>query len=95
MLTGCQETQETYENGVPTYFLEPEGYVIAHVRSVNATLIYKGKYGYILEEDYQAYLNGKVDGVLIVKHPYEEGKETNIPYREIESITIGEYEDLR
>ena len=92
IFAGCQKT---YENGVPTYFLEPEGYVIATVRSVNATLRYSGKYGYILEEDYQKYLDGKTDGILIVKHPYEKGKETNIKYSEIESITIGEYRDLR
>lgn len=92
MLTGCQET---YDNGVPKYFLEPDGYVIASVRSKNATAIYVGKYGYILEEDYQKYLNGEQDGILVVKHPYEEGKEASIPYNEIESINIGEYKDYR
>lgn len=90
--SGCQNKQE---NGVPTYFLEPEGYLIAEVRVSDATLFYEGAYGYILEEDYQAFLNGQRDGVLIVKHPYEEGKEKAVLYGEITSITIGNYKDMR
>ena len=93
-LIGC-EKQTNHANGAPGYFLEPDGYVIASIRSVNHTWYYQGKYGYILPEDYQAFLNGKIDGVLIVKHPYEEGKETTIGYKDIESITLGEYKDLR
>ena len=90
--SGCQNKQE---NGVPTYFLEPEGYLIAEVRVSDATLFYEGAYGYILEEDYQAFLNGRRDGVLVVKHPYEEGKEKAVLYGEITSITIGNYKDMR
>lgn len=92
MLSGCEKK---HENGVPAYFLEPDGYVIASVRSKNATFYYRGKYGYILEKDYKAYLNGKLDGILVIKHPYQKEKETTIPYSEIESININEYIDYR
>lgn len=94
MLVGCSET--TYhENGVPTYFLEPEDHVIAKVYLVQDGLFSKFHYGYITNEDYQAYLDGTLTGVLIIKHPYEEGREVsqNIDY--IKSIVIGKYEDYR
>ena len=89
---GCDWIQRVtyYENGVPTYFLEPDGYVIAYVDEISIYNIY----GYILEEDYKAYLDGKMDGVLVIKHPYEEGREVYVPYREIKSIEIGVYKDL-
>ena len=93
ILTGCSAT---YENGVPTYFLEPEGYIIAKVEVSDSNFVVRHyKYGYILEEDYQSYLDGKMDGILVVKHPYENGKEVTTPFREIIGIEIGIYEDKR
>lgn len=89
---GCVK-QETYENGVPTYFLEPEGYVIAKVK-LNDSNILVGHYlyGYISEEDYQLYLNGNMEGMLVVKHPCEEGREVSTPFREIMTMEVGVYE---
>lgn len=93
MLVGC--VQETYENGVPTYFTEPEGCVIAEI-SVDSSSLFETKlYGYITNEDYQAYLNGTLSGVLVVKNPYENGKEVSTPVNKIKFITIGTYMDIR
>lgn len=96
MLTGCSEI-ETHENGVPIYFLEPEGYIIAKVktRDNSSWLVERFDYGYILEEDYESYLDGNMKGSLVIKHPYEYGKEVSVPYREIMSINIGVYKDYR
>lgn len=95
LLYGCQK-QEYHENGVPTYFLEPEGYVIAVVDvEDNYILANKRLYGYITEEDYNAWLSGTLNDVLIVKHPYENGKEVSAPISEIKTIEIGIYKDLR
>lgn len=95
MLIGCSKV-ETYENGVPTYFLEPDGYIIAYVK-LNDSNFWQTHfmYGYILEEDYQSYLDGKLDGILIIKNPYENNREISTPFREIMSIEIGRYEDYR
>ena len=92
---GCERV--TYhENGVPTYFLEPDGYVIARIEMQDSNILVRHfKYGYILEEDYQAYLDGKMDGFIVIKNPYEEGREVSALYREITSIEIGVYKDLR
>ena len=93
MLTGCVET---YENGVPTYFLEPEGYIIAQVDvEDNYIFAYYGLYGYILEEDYQAYLDGEKEKVLVVKHPYKEEEEISTSFDKIISIKVGTYKDMR
>ena len=91
LLVGCQE-QQYHANGVPIYFLEPDGYIIAEI---DTTSFLDRKYGYISNQDYQSYLDGKDDGILVIKHPYEDGKEVSMPYREIKSISIGEYKDLR
>ena len=94
-LSACSKV-ETYDNGVPTYFLEPEGYVIAKVNyNNNNILVSKYSYGYISDEDYQLYIDGTLNGVLVVKHPYEEGKEVSVPIDNIASIEIGIYLDLR
>lgn len=97
-LTGCGTTQEV-KNEIPSYFLEPDGYIIA---KVSTSTIYRWggtaqifDYGYIKEEDYQAYLDGTLTGVLVIKHPYEEGKEVAEPVENIERIAIGIYEDHR
>lgn len=93
-VTGC-EKQETYPNGVPTYFLEPEGYVIAEIRKTNATLLVSGYYGYISNENYNDYLNGTLSGAVIIKNPYTEGKQIVVYSENIESIEVGGYEDMR
>ena len=96
IFTGCGKPYETYENGVPTYFLEPEGYVIAQVDvEDNYIFAYYGLYGYILEEDYQAYLDGEKEKVLVVKHPYKEGEEISTSFDKIISIKVGTYRDMR
>lgn len=94
MLVGCSEI--TYhENGVPTYFLEPEGHVIAEVDILGDGLFGNFHYGYITNEDYQAYLDGTLTGVLVIKHPYDEGKSVSTSVNLIESIQVGVYEDYR
>lgn len=98
-LAGCGTTQEISQDEVPSYFLKPDGYVIARVykdtayRWYGTTLIYDC--GYITEEDYQAYLNETLTGILIIKHPYDEGKEVAEPVENIKCIEIGTYEDHR
>ena len=94
-LVGCGSKQETYSNGVPTYFLEPDGYVIAKVVTDHNFFETEGVYGYIKDEDYQAYIDGNLTGNLVVKHPYEEEKEIAVSADDIDYINIGIYEDLR
>lgn len=90
ILTGCASTH-THENGAPIYFLEPDGYIIASIDIEG----YKFLYGYILEDDYQSYLHGELDGVLVVRHPYKNGRETSVSTKEIIYITVGVYKDYR
>lgn len=87
------EKIEYYDNGVPTYFLEPDGYVIAEV-SLDDGFFGHFLYGYILEEDYQSYLDGTLE-TLIVLNPYEEGKHISTTVNKIDFINVGEYEDYR
>lgn len=95
MLIGCSEV-ETHANGVPTYFLEPEGHIIAKVKVVDDSFWYdRYLYGYITEEDYASYLNGSLNKILIVKNPYEEGKQITTMPQQIISIEVGVYKDLR
>ncbi|MDE6433538.1 MAG: hypothetical protein K2L07_04855 [Lachnospiraceae bacterium] len=93
-LTGCIQ-EETYEKGVPTYFLEPEGYIIATVDLNDGNVFGSFLYGYIAEEDYQSYLEGTLSNSLIVKNPYVEGKETSTSIENINYIEIGVYKDYR
>lgn len=93
MLIGCG--QETYQNGVPTYFLEPEGYIIAKIDLVNDGIFGTFLYGYISKEDYQSYLDGTFSNSLTVKNPYEEGKEISTPIDKINYIKTGVYKDYR
>lgn len=100
MLVGCDNTTNTtyYDNGVPTYFLEPEGYIIARVdinSSKDTFLTRHYLYGYITKEDYQSYLDGTLTNSLIVKHPYETGKEISTTVDKIQCIEIGIYKDIR
>jgi len=53
LLTGCG--QKTYENGVPTYFVEPDGYIIAEIKCDTNGLFLKNYYGYISENDYDDF----------------------------------------
>ena len=93
----CIFNEPTYDNGVPKYFLEPDGYVIAKIRSEYDYhgLLNSFAYGYIKEEDYESYINGKLTGTLVIKNPYEEGKQSVRPVDKITSIEIGVYEDYR
>ena len=95
MLTGCNEAT-CHENGVPSYFLEPEGHIIVKIDILSDDILTdEYLYGYITNEDYQAYLNGELKGVLVVKHPYEEGKSVITNVDMIESMQVGVYEDCR
>lgn len=79
-------------NEISSSYLEPDGCVLAKVTSVNNSFLNTDiKYGYITEEDYQSYLDGKTEGILVVKHPFEEGEQVTIPFREIKSIEIDVY----
>ena len=92
-LIGCDKTTY-YENGVPTYFLEPENYVIAKVTVANGIFADK-LYGYISNEDYQKYIDGELNGVLVIKNPYEENRSVTANSDSIKKIEIGIYEDYR
>lgn len=89
LLTGCD--QETHKNGVPTYFIEPDGYVIAEIKCNNSGLFSKNYYGYISENDYDDFLAGDLKGALIVLHPHEYGKSVTVNSQSIISINTGMY----
>lgn len=93
-LTGCVQ-QETYDNGVPTYFIEPDGYIIAEVEIDDNSLFNDRYYGYILECDYNDFLLGNFDKPLVILHPYEQGKSVTVNSKQIISINIGIYKDVR
>lgn len=96
LLAATGEEITYHENGVPTYFLEPEGHVIVYVNVLDDSfLVDRYLYGYITNEDYQAYLNGELQGVLVIKHPYEVGKSVTTNVNMIEGMQVGVYKDLR
>lgn len=95
MLSGCGNAQKTYDNGVPTYFVEPDGYIIAEIECDTNSLFLKGYYGYISESDYDDFVEGKLNGALIVLHPYENGKSVTVNSNSIVSINTGIYKDIR
>ena len=90
MFVGC--SGETYANGVPTYFIEPDGYVIAEIKTSS---LFKYYYGYISEDDYNSFLSGYLEGALTVLNPYEDGKSIAVNCNNITSISIGIYKDIR
>ena len=94
--------QETYPNGIPTYFLEPDGYVIVDIdcgenHSIlgGIFLMHRYYYGYILESDYEKYLNNTLEGTLIILSPYTKGRAVSIDSSTIVSVQTGVYKDLR
>ena len=93
ILTGC--SQETYDNGVPTYFVEPDGYIIAEIKCDTNGLFLKNYYGYISENDYDDFLAGNLNGALIILHPYENDKSITVNSQSILSINTGIYKDIR
>lgn len=79
-------------NEISSSYLESDGCVLVKVTSVNNSFLNIDiMYGYITEEDYQSYLDGKIEGILVVKHPFEEGEQVTIPFREIKSIETDVY----
>lgn len=86
MLSGCNQNT----NEVPSYFIEPDGYVIATVYVFSTYF-----YGYISQEDYQSYLDGTLNKPLVILNPYVEGREVNLSPNAIGSIEIGKYKDYR
>ena len=80
-----------HANGVPTYFLEPEDCVIVKVYTSDGVIFDVFHYGYITNADYQAYLNGTLNGVLVIQHPYEENRNVVVPVNAIQSMTVGIY----
>ena len=95
ILVGCAQVQETYDNGVPTYFTEPDGYIIAEIKCDTSGLFLKNYYGYISENDYDDFVSGELNGALIVLHPYENGKSVTVNSNSILSINTGIYKDIR
>lgn len=93
LFAGCG--QETYENGVPTYFVEPDGYIIAEIKCNTNGLFLGNYYGYISESDYNNFLSGDLEDALIILHPYENGKSITINSQSIISINTGIYKDVR
>lgn len=89
---GCS----SQDDKVPDYFLEPDGYVIATVNYGDKGLFgYSVAYGYILEESYETYLNGELNGVLTILHPWEEGKSVSVSVDRVVLIKTGEYKTKR
>lgn len=90
-LCGCAAKDDA---GVPSYFLEPEGYVIATVNYGELGLFgYSVAYGYISEVDYQEYLDGQLSENLTVLHPWEEGKSVIVNAKSIVLIEMGAYRE--
>lgn len=87
--------EDAHPNGVPIYFLEPEGHIIANVHLKNSNVLNDELYGYISNEDYEAYMNGTFEGILKINHPYEEGKFVTANIKDIQYIEFNEYLDLR
>lgn len=81
------------EDGVPSYFLEPEGYVIAEVDITSKKFSYY--YGYISNDSYESYIHGTLTGNLVIKHPYDSDKEVTVDADEIICIKTGTYKDIR
>lgn len=96
LLTSCGEKQTYHESGVPSYFLEPEGYTIARVYYGEKTFFgYSSAYGYIFDSDLEDYYNDNFIGTIEVLHPYEKGKSVNVNLKEIVMINTGIYDDMR
>lgn len=93
LLIGCG--QETYENGVPTYFVEPDGYIIAEIKCDTNGLFLKNYYGYISVNNYNDFLSGDLESALIILHPYENGESITVNSKSILSINTGIYKDIR
>lgn len=91
MLSGCNQNT----NEVPSYFIEPDGYVIATVYGTDRGLFSTHSYGYISQEDYQSYLDGTLNKPLVILNPYVEGREVILSPNAIGSIEIGKYKDYR
>lgn len=84
-----------YSNGIPTFFIEPDEFVIAKIVIRSNPFFEEFLYGYISKCDYLSYLDGTLCGGVIIRHPYEAGKETIIASRKIQYIEIGWYKDFR
>ena len=93
LLIGC--SQETYQNGVPTYFVEPDGYIIAEIKCDSIGTFLKNYYGYISAKDYDDFLTGDLKNALIILHPYENDKSITVNSQTILSINTGIYKDIR
>lgn len=96
-LTSCK-SDDLNRDGVPDYFLEPDGCVIATIEPTNqfaggffCKRIY---YGYIDKGEYEKFMARETD-FLCVLHPYEEGKSVYVDRSAIKSISIGDYVDYR
>lgn len=83
---GIQEVH----NGIPDYYLEPEGYVIAEIKTEKYL---NSGYGYIKEEDYISFQNGQLTGNLVILNPYEQGKSYTIAANSILGIVVGTYKN--
>ena len=92
LLTGYNSVEISVEDGVPSYFLEPEGYVIAEV---DTSKMFSYYYGYISNDSYESYIHGTLTGNLVIKHPYDSDKEVTVNADEITSIKTGTYKDIR
>lgn len=94
LLSGCsQYSKTTHANGVPIYFLEPDGYIIVFIDDGS----FLGVYGYITNDDLQAYKNGELKYSICVQNAYTTNKYTYVTVSRIKDLTVGEYynEDLK
>lgn len=85
ILTGCYDFR--------SQFIEPEGYTITYIKQKNRRI-----YGYIKDEELSAYMDGKIEKMTVL-YPYKdsrhEGQYIIVNTSKIQSITLGEYKDVR
>lgn len=68
--------------------LEEDGYVYVRVITGHNLLGSEGAVGYITEDELNNYLNGTLDGIVKVLHPYEENKFVVVKAKDIEKLVV-------
>jgi hypothetical protein len=88
LLCGC-ETVTYNKNGVPSYFLEPDGYIIVMID--DGSLL--SAYGYITDEDLQAYKDGNLGYTIYVQNAFTPNKGEYVTVSKIKGLEVGYYVD--
>jgi len=80
------------QKSVNQSYLEPEHYLIANIDTdISIHNDYSAYYGYIHQDDYNAYQNGTLKGTITIKHPYIENQDITISVNSIKRIQVGIY----